>query len=292
MTLQSSKKILFLILCVFFSVLGYAQDGKLGWQVELKKIALDFTSTEVRHADRYSEFSDARLTSDSQTAVRGHLHQIADFHARHYLWTNSLLLDYGKTKIRPVDDKSYSNENADKILLTTGYTQRLWQVEDVLGGFEVGPFADLAFETEFTEPKDSPRKKVVRSTGGIKLFEGKYIKNLFAAVVGERDYTYRPASTKLGWEIGINVEQPIREGVSAKYAFLFRDYLSSSSSRITDIDYELAMDIRLDVELYKNLYLSPFINYYTAQAKYFGPRGENIYIGFSLSFSHVFASAN
>ena len=268
-----------------------AQDGKKGWQVELKKIAFDFTSTEVKNAKEYNGFSDARLSADSQTAVRGALDFISDYHAEHYLWTNELTADYGRTKIRPVEGQTLTNENADKILLTTGYTQRLWKVQDVLGGFEAGPFFNLGYETEFTKPDNSPRKKILRGTAGVKLFEGRYIKSLFAAVVGERDFTYNPGASKLAWEAGFKIEQPVREGVTAKYSVLFRDYLSSSEKRDTDLDYEFSADARLEVSLYKNLYLAPFVSYYTAQAKYFGPRGENVYIGVSLSFSHLFSEA-
>lgn len=281
------------VLAAFICLGGavFAQDGKKGWQVELKKIAFDFTSTEVKNAKEYNGFSDARLSADSQTAVRGALDFISDYHAEHYLWTNELTADYGRTKIRPVEGQTLTNENADKILLTTGYTQRLWKVQDVLGGFEAGPFFNLGYETEFTKPDNSPRKKILRGTAGVKLFEGRYIKSLFAAVVGERDFTYNPGASKLAWEAGFKIEQPVREGVTAKYSVLFRDYLSSSEKRDTDLDYEVSADARLEVSLYKNLYLAPFVSYYTAQAKYFGPRGENVYIGVSLSFSHLFSEA-
>lgn len=281
------------VLAAFICLGGavFAQDGKKGWQVELKKIAFDFTSTEVKNAKEYNGFSDARLSADSQTAVRGALDFISDYHAEHYLWTNELTADYGRTKIRPVEGQTLTNENADKILLTTGYTQRLWKVQNVLGGFEAGPFFNLGYETEFTKPDNSPRKKILRGTAGVKLFEGRYIKSLFAAVVGERDFTYNPGASKLAWEAGFKIEQPVREGVTAKYSVLFRDYLSSSEKRDTDLDYEFSADARLEVSLYKNLYLAPFVSYYTAQAKYFGPRGENVYIGVSLSFSHLFSEA-
>lgn len=269
----------------------HAQDGKLGWQVELKKLAFDVTSTEVKYAEEYQDFSNARLTSDSQSAVRGLFDMISDYHAKHYLWTNELLMDYGRTKVRPVDGEKITNENADNILFTTGYTQRLWKVDGILGGFEVGPFFNLGYETEFTKPDNSPRKKILRGTGGIKLFEGKYLKNLFAAVVGERDYTYDPAATKLAWEAGFKVEQPIREGVTAKYSALYRKYLSTSENRATDLSYEFEADARLDVQLYKNLYLAPFVSYYTAKGKYVSKRGENVYVGVSLSFSQIFHEA-
>ena len=100
------KKIWILLAALLVTGSAFAQDGKHGWQVELKKLALDLTSTEVKHAKDYDNFSDARLNSDSQTAVRGSWDSIADYHAEHFVWTNQLLMDYGRTKIRPVDGET------------------------------------------------------------------------------------------------------------------------------------------------------------------------------------------
>lgn len=287
------KKIIVTVMLLAVMVPVFAQEAKQGWQVELKKLAFDLTSTEVKNAKEYQGFADARLTSDSQTAVRGSWDSIADYYAEHYLWNNELTMEYGRTKIRPVGEDTLTNENADKILFTTGYTQRLWKVEDTLGGFEMGPFANLGYETEFTKVKDSPRRRVLRGKAGWKLFEGKYLKELYAAVVGERDFTYHPYSTNLAWEAGIKLEAPVREGVTFKAGALFRDYLDYSATPTpnTNIDWEFEADARLDVQLYKNLFVAPFISYYTAQADAFGARGENVYVGVSLSFSHIFHAA-
>lgn len=285
------KKLIILVAALFVTGLAQAQDGKQGWQIELKKLALDLTSTEVKHAKEYNGFSDARLTSDSQTSVRGALDSIADYHAQHFVWTNELLMDYGRNKIRPVEGDSITNENADKILLQTGYTQRLWKVNDFLGGFEMGPFATLGYETEFTKPHHANRTRVWRGTAGMKLFDGKYLKKFYVAVVGERDLTYHPHANKLAWETALELEAPVREGVIFKAGALFRDYLDESQRQPNDLDWEFAADARLDVALYKNLYVAPFISYYTAQGKYVGPRGENVYVGVSFSFNHIFHAA-
>ena len=223
--------------------------------------------------------------------MRGAWDSIADYHAQHFVWTNKLLMDYGRTQIRPVDGENLTNENADRILFETGYTQRLWRVEDFLGGFEAGPFATIGYETEFTKPHHSPRTRILRGMAGAKLFDGKYLKKLYAAVVGERDFTYSPYASKLAWETGIELEAPVREGVKFKADAMFRDYLDSSERHPTDLDWEFEANARLDVQLYKELYVAPFISYYTAQGKYIAPRGENVYVGVSFSFSHIFSEA-
>ena len=285
------KKVIVGLVCALCTTAALAQDGKQGWQVELKKLAFDLTSTEVKNAQAYQGFSDARLTSDSQMSVRGSWDSIADYHAEHFLWNNELTMDYGRTKVRPVNGETITNENADNILLTTGYTQRLWHVDDFLGGFEAGPFANIGYETEFTKPDNAPRTRIVRAMAGAKLFEGKYLKSLYAAIVGERDFTYEPYASKLAWEAGIKLELPVREGVIFKWDAMYRDYLDTTKTHPTDLDWEFETNARLDVQLYKNLYVAPFISYYTAQGKYVGPRGENVYVGVSFSFNHVLHEA-
>lgn len=285
------KKLIVLLGALLMAQAAFSQEGKTGWQVELKKLAFDLTNTEAKHAKDYEDFANDRLNSDSETTIRGAWDSIADYHATHFVWTNQLLMDYGRTKIRPVNGESLTNENADQILVQTGYTHRLWRTDEFLGGFEMGPFANIGYETEFTKNSPAPRARILRGTGGIKLFDGKYLKKFYVAVVGERDFTYSPYASKLAWETALELEVPLREGVTFKTGALFRDYLDSTKTHPTDLDWEFTADARLDVQLYKDLYVAPFISYYTAQGKYVGPRGENVYVGVSFSFSHIFHEA-
>ena len=149
-------------------------------QVELDRLAFNFTSTQVNYAKEYQDFSDARLTADSQTAISGELHALGNYYFNNWLWSNALELNYGKTRIRPVEGETLTNEHADKIAFTTGYTQRLWRVDSVLGGFEAGPFANIGYETEFTRLDNAPRYRVYRGMLGVKIFDGDYIKDFYS----------------------------------------------------------------------------------------------------------------
>ena len=119
----------------------------------------------------------------------------------------------------------------------------------------------------------------------------KYIKNLFVSGFAEDDFTYDPSSEKYGWQAGFEISQPIREGVKAVYTGLFRDYLHITEKRPIDLDYELSLGARLDVLVYKNLAIAPFVEYYTAQGRTVAKRGQNLFIGVTFSFSHTFIKA-
>ena len=268
-----------------------AEESKRGWQVDLKRAALDLSSTEVKNAEDYEGFPNAKLTADSQHVIKGHLDLTGDYFAQHFVWGNELLMDYGKTTLKPTNGDKVTSENADNILLTSSYTHRMWQVEDVLGGFEAGPYAAVSYQTEFNSQAGSRLKKVLRGEAGLKIFEGKYIKNLFVAGFAEEDFTYHPFSKKYGWQAGFEINQPIREGVKAVYSGLFRNYLHISQKEPTDLDYELSLSARLDVAVWKELAVAPIIEYYTAQGRAVAARGENLFVGVSFSFSHLFIKA-
>ncbi len=269
------------------------ENDRRGWQLDLKRLALNLTSTNVHHAADYADFSDARLTADNQTTVQGALDFRADYFGKHYLWSNGVLAEYGKSTIEPADggDK-VTTESADRIIFDTAYTLRLWNIQNFMGGFEAGPYILAAYETEFNRTGDARLKKIVRGEGGAKLFEGKYLKSLYAAGLFEEDFTYPERSTKLGWTAGFDVELPIREGVKAMFKGIWRDYLHESKEQPTDLDYSLELDARMEVLVWNNFSVAPFINYFTAQAKHGGlPRGQNLYVGVAFSFSKLFKEA-
>lgn len=280
------------MLCLTANVFATENDRR-GWQLDLKRLALNLTSTNVHHAQYYDGFADARLTADNQTTIQGALDFKADYFGKYYLWSNGLLAEYGKNTIEQADGQKMTSESVDRIILDTAYTLRLWNVQDFLGGFEAGPYVLAAYETEFNTTGGAPLKKVLRGEAGAKLFEGKYIKALYVSGLFEEDFTYSKNSTKLGWAAGFDVEVPIREGVKAKFKGIWRDYLHESVKQpASDLDYSLELDARMEVLVWKNFSVAPFINYFTAQAKYGGrPRGQNLYVGVAFSFSKLFKEA-
>lgn len=280
------------LLCL--TVVSFAKENdRRGWQLDLKRLALNVTSTSVHHAADYNTFPDARLTADNQTTIQGALDFRADNFGKLYLWSNGILAEYGKNTIKATNGTRVTTESVDRIIADTSYTLRLWNVQDFWGGFEAGPYLLAAYETEFNSTDNAPLKKVLRGEGGFKLFEGKYIKSLYVSALFEEDFTYPQHSAKVGWTAGFEINAPIREGVKATFKGIWRDYLHESVKQInSDLDYSLELDARMEVLVWKNLSVAPFINYFTAQAKYGGrPRGQNVYVGVSFSFSKLFKEA-
>jgi len=292
------KKVVLLVVAVFisFTSIVLAEGTKSGWELNLQQLSLNLTSTEVHNTD--PQFNQARLKADSQTLVQGKLDFFANYFASKLFWSNKLNAEYGKTYVRPVDKAETITENANKILLTTDLTYRLWKVENFIGGFEAGPFANIGYETEFdaTEVeidgvKERHLRQIIRGKAGAKLFEGKYLKELYVAAVGESDFTYNPTSDKFAGEAGFRAEADVRDGIKFIAWSYYRNYISQSEEFPSDLEYEVEAEARLDVKLWNNLAVAPFVNYYSASAKRFNCVADNWYTGISLSYSTYFKKA-
>ena len=290
------KNLFLVAVCMLFATTAFAGGNKTGWELNLQQLSLNLTSTEVHNS--VPEFNQPRLKANSQTLIQGKLDFFANYFAPKLFWSNGLNAEYGKTCVRPKNKEEIVTENADKILLTTGLAYRLWNVQSFLGGFEVGPFANIGYETEFdaTEVeiagvKERHLRQIFRGKAGAKMFEGKYLKDLYVAAVGESDCTYSTPSEKFAGEVGFRAEADVREGVKFIAWSYYRNYISQSKEHISDLKYEIESEVRLDVKLWNNFAVAPFVNYYSASAKRFNCVADNWYTGISLSYSTFFMKA-
>lgn len=63
---------------------------------------------------------------------------------------------------------------------------------------------------------------------------------------------------------------------------------ADTAAEAPDFDYELNFTGRMDVEMKNSIKLSPFIQYFQAKARGADEKGDNLLIGVSLGYSHLF----
>lgn len=283
------KKTVLLSVCLIMTGLSYAQEAQnSSWHLELRDLSLQLTSTDVNNAQYYQGYSNPRLTADSQTLIQGNFDLISKYDREKMLWANNLLMQYGKVTVKPVNEDKVTNTSVDKILFTTDYTHKMLTVDNFLGGFVMGPFLSAGYETEFTKENDTPRYKVARGKAGVRLFEGKYLKDLYAAAVIEYDFTYPQEVTKYAWEAGFRIEQPVNEKSKAVYTAMIRDFFHFDNPSINNLSYEFELDARLNTEIMKDLAIAPFINYYQGKGVANDKTGSNLYVGVAISYKKLF----
>ena len=271
-----------------FNLIQNEPENYGAWRYNLRNLSFRFSNTDVKNAEKYQNFSDSRLTSDGQTLLQGSLNFAAEYYRERIRWDNVLSMTYGKTTLRPFDEAKSSSENADAIILSTDYTYKSTDVKNFLGGFLIGPFVSIGYQTEFTTPDDAPRYKALRGRAGVRLFEGKYLKDFSLSLSPELDFTYPQTATKYAWQAIVKIEHPLNDNAKAVYGASIRDFFLVQHPGDTDISYEFELSAKVEMELLKSFYIAPFINYYQAQARDFSGAGSNLYVGVSLSYSKLF----
>ena len=281
------KYCILLCFALLLSSVANAQEQKeqeSSLKLNVRRIGLELSSTQVKHAKAYQDSPIAQFTSDSQTVVKGVVDVALEYERDILRWDNKLFAEYAKTRLKSDSGSVDNNESADKILLTSSYAHKLWNLEQG----HVGPFAEIEYQTEFKRNADAPRQKVARAKAGIKLFDGTVFKDLYIAGVGEYDMTYDPDVSKSAAEIGFNIEKPLREGVKFFAEGYYRKYLSYNEYVGSDLKYDLNVTARMDVAIHSTLSMGPYVSYRRARSREASVDASNFMIGLSFNYSDLF----
>ncbi|MBR1954255.1 MAG: DUF3078 domain-containing protein [Alphaproteobacteria bacterium] len=256
-----------------------ADKGKL--TLAVRRIGLEWSQTDVKNAAEYQDSPISALKADSQTFVKGVFDTALEYTKNRFQWDNSLFMEYGETKLKPYDEKSTSNENADDILLSSNLSYACWE----FSGFKFGPTVRGAYDTEFKTADGTPRQNILRTNAGISLFDNEIVKSLYLTGVYEYDFTYAGEQTsKLAAEIGWRLEYKIREGVKLSSNGYYREYLSYSEFVPTDLERDLSAVLRLDTNLWGDLTMGPYVQYRRARARGVDVYGSNFIMGISFNY--------
>ena len=250
--------------------------------LDIRRIGLDLSKTDVRHAADYSDSPIQALKADDQEFIKGVWDTVLEYKIDDLKWDNSLFMEYGKTKLEKYTGETVTNENADKILLSSDLAWARWN----WGDLKFGPMARAAYETEFAATGDAPRQNVFRASAGLSLFDHPIIKSLYLVGVYEYDFTYSEHKVnKSAVEAGWRLEYEIREGVKLSTNGYYREYLSYSEYVPTDLERDFSATARMDTNLWGNFTMGPYVQYRRAKARGVDTYGSNFMIG--LSFNYI-----
>lgn len=259
---------------------GTASD-KATLNLAVRRIGLEWSRTDVKHAKEYEDSPVSALKADSQTFMKGVFDTALEYNKNRFQWDNSLFMEYGETKLQPYDEPETVSENADDILLSSNLSYACWE----FSGFKFGPTVRGAYDTEFKTADGTPRQNILRTNAGISLFDNEVVKSLYLTGVYEYDFTYAGAQTsKLAAEIGWRLEYQIREGVKLSSNGYYREYLSYSEFVPTDLERDLSAVLRLDTNLWGDLTMGPYVQYRRARARGVDVYGSNFIMGISFNY--------
>lgn len=258
------------------------EQGESSLVANLSRLALQYNQNTVTNKEEDSEYP-GTFTSDEQEVFTGIFDGNLEYNNDALVWLNSLFMEYGRSEAKQ-DGVKTKSENADKILLSTDYTHKIWHLDEGI----VGPFVNLGYQTEFTkftaDNGEKYRTKILRGKAGIKLYEGEYFKELYAAAVEEADFTYGDTNMKTAAEVGYKFEYVIRDDMKFISDGYFRKFFIYDRYRNTDFKFEAETNNRIDVTIVGNLSFAPFVNYKVAKSRGAKKRRSDTTVGLSLGY--------
>ena len=264
------------------SLVQAADDTATSLVANLSRLALQYNQNTVTNKEEDAEYP-GTFNSDEQEVFTGIFDGNLEYNNDALVWLNSLFMEYGRSEAKQ-DGVKTKSENADKILLSTDYTHKIWHLDEGI----VGPFVNLGYQTEFTkftaDNGEKYRTKILRGKTGIKLYEGKYFKELYAAAVEEADFTYGDTNMKTAAEVGYKFEYVIRDDMKFISDGYFRKFFIYDRYRNTDFKFEAETNNRIDVTIVGNLSFAPFVNYKVAKSRGAKKRRSDTTVGLSLGY--------
>lgn len=274
---------LFIMPCVAFA--DDAPTSNQTLKLDVRRIGLELSKTTVSNAREYADSPVSALNASSQDYIKGVLDTVLEYNKNKFKWDNGLFAEYGRTTLRPYNGPTTTDQNADKITLSSDLSYACWDFV----GLKLGPTVRGAYDTQFRDNSDAPRQNIIRTSAGISLFDHKILKTLYVAGLYEYDFTYAGAQTsKDGIEAGWRAEYEIREGVKFTTNGYYREYFEYSDYVPTDLRRDLSAVVRLDTNLWGNLTMGPYVKYRLAKARGADVYGSNFMMGVSFNYINKF----
>lgn len=260
-----------------------------GWRINLRNAALQFVNTQAGNPDDFSGIADSRIRTVNQTLIQGSGKIFSEYYHEKIRIDTGLSADYGKVTLRPKNQGAVETESIDQILAENEFRYQAFKWNGFMGGAVLGPFANIAYDTEFTPQTNLPLRRIFRSRAGIKLFEGLRLQEFYFGGVTEQDYTFADTRTKYAWETGFKFNMPIPSTSFTFYAQgYYRDFTRSRFDNLSDIKNTLELNTKISAKLYGDVMLSPFLNYYRVTGKLTQGSAHNLTFGVSLEYARLF----
>ena len=259
------------------------------WRLNLRNLSLEAVNTSITGPAGYANVSESRLSADSQTRFQGSARLFSEYYSGRFRLDAGIAADYGRTVLRPRNAPRLTTESVDQLVYQGELVYRMKTYNGRLGRLLIGPYASAAYDTEFSRADGVPLRKVLRGSGGLKLFEGAVLQELYAGLTTEQVYTYTPGRTKHALEAGFRLSTPLRGTALMLTADgNYRRFARSRFDTVYDLKDRLDLNLKVSTRLYGDIMISPFVNYFYATGKKLTGAGANLTTGFALEYARLF----
>ncbi|MDD5656472.1 MAG: hypothetical protein PHF00_04360 [Elusimicrobia bacterium] len=258
------------------------------WRINFRDVSLNIQNTKVARGDAFDAVPNPRVQGSDELLIGGDFKTDADYLRGAYKWSNTLELEYARSRLRPRDQPAVTNIAANRMTFLTAGTRRAGGVGADWLARSWGPSLGFQYDGQLEETPPLKRRQIYSAFPGVEFYDGTFVRSLRAGANIKRDFSLDPPNTQYGLRAQAVVSKAVGPGpaslngeVWANYFFLMR------RDRPDDLRWEGDANLKLRVPIRKNFNVSPFIDFYFFALKTRPIWGYSAMTGISVGFSRL-----
>jgi hypothetical protein len=246
----------------------------------------------VRDAEAFAPVNNARIQGFNQTDVGVTVKIDVDYRYRSHKWSNSLEVEYSESRIRPPGEPSVLNTPNNRVQYLMTGTEKLADFPIHWLGESVGPSFGLQYDGEVKQlPNTLKRRNVYSAFPGVEIYDGSFVKTLQLTGNIKRDHSVDPVESQYGMRARLLADCQVPVGHGGHGTFQTELWTNYFFRRPRDTDADLLIEgdasAKLQIPIWKELTLAPFVDFYYFKLKSRPLSGYSVQTGVSLSFSRL-----
>lgn len=258
-------------------------ETKGTWRFELADFNIFAERTNIHSPDGYAGTSESAFGTEDRTKISASGVIKAPYVKGDFFFTPSVSGSYGKTKY-----ENYTGLDSDKLDYDAEFLYAPFETKMFGGTALHGPFLTAEYETEFEAENYDHRKKIYRGKTGWKMFDGKILKEAYAAADIERkEYPGDPYTHYLVEAYAKGEYDIPHTNLKLAANVLYRRYMPCHDDNLTNLRQRLEVNATLYTEIYKNLGMGFYSKWIYATGAKLGGYADSFTFGGTLSYKFL-----
>ncbi len=258
------------------------------WVHDLKRLQLEYSQVSTTDVSAFSNVQDSRLQSVDQRYFSTGLGYSASY--RKYPFVNELGLNasYTKLELVPANSSQITNILNDEIRLFANTTIPVYRIEKAKWlGREMGPFAELAYDTEFEKDAGQELKKDLLAFVGWKVLNGEFVKSTSLSLMIKKQLATGDERQALGANLRFELGSAVYNNQAQYRAYFdYRYFFDDDDTTNADLRSRLSFDQYFDLKFLDQLSFGPFFKYFSLTRKTVNETVNQTVLGVSLSYTN------
>jgi hypothetical protein len=258
------------------------------WEINFRDISLNLRQTQVVRDDAFDAVQNSRVQGFNELLIGGALKTDAEYLHQDFKWTNTVEMEYAKSRLTPRNAPPTTNLAANRIMLLTLGTRRIGGIPYGWLAQSWGPSLGFQFDSEFESSPGLRRKQVYSAFPGVEFFDGSVLKSLEASGILKRDLSRDPPNTQSGLRLRALVSTPVGPSGARLDGEVWNNYFFlTPHDGPSDLRMEGDANAKLSIPIRRYLSVAPFVDVYWFGLKTRPLWGYNLMTGISIGFSRL-----